>query len=72
MQDALEKKPEKKASVKYGTVKIRCNCQNAFQDKTYGIGVRVHNRCKGKTADPVARCTVCETVRAASGGGNAS
>jgi adenine C2-methylase RlmN of 23S rRNA A2503 and tRNA A37 len=38
-----------------GTVKVKCKCENAFQDKTYGKGVRVANR----TAKGEARCTVC-------------
>lgn len=38
-----------------GTVKVKCTCENAFQDKTYGKGVRVAN----KTQKDSARCTVC-------------
>jgi hypothetical protein len=41
---------------------IQCKCKNAFQDATYGAGVRVHNRLtkKGKVGDQEAyACTVC-------------
>jgi len=37
------------------TIKIvKCNCKHAFQDATYGYGMRVANSCTGGY-----RCTVC-------------
>ena len=33
---------------------IKCKCQHAFQDKTYGFSNRVHNETKKGW-----RCTVC-------------
>ena len=39
-----------------------CTCANAFQDKLYGAGQRVHNKtAKGR------RCTVCSTETVVSG-----
>ena len=44
------------ASAKYGTVVKACTCSSEYQDKRYGVGLRVHNLCsKGEKA----RCTVC-------------
>ena len=44
------------ASAKYGTVVKTCTCNSEYQDKRYGVGLRVHNLCsKGEKA----RCTVC-------------
>ena len=44
------------SSAKYGTVIKTCTCNSEYQDKRYGIGLRVHNLCnKGEKA----RCTVC-------------
>ena len=35
----------------------KCKCQHEFQDKTYGVGMRVHTEgSKG------AKCTVCGNV----------
>lgn len=36
----------------------RCTCYNLFQDKRYGVGLRLHNR-KQKSGDAGWRCTVC-------------
>ena len=37
----------------------KCSCKNEFQDKEYGVGVRVKNSCKdGKEL----RCTVCNSI----------
>ena len=34
---------------------LKCSCKHAYQDKRYGPGKRVHNKCRtGKY-----RCTVC-------------
>ena len=42
------------------TLLLRCKCQNDFQDKKYGKGIRVHNECGGsKKSRPDWRCTVC-------------
>lgn len=35
-----------------------CNCESSFQDKTYGIGMRLHNDGAGITPNH-ATCTVC-------------
>lgn len=33
----------------------RCTCSNEYQDKKYGYGMRVANKCKNGTY----RCTIC-------------
>ena len=46
------------SKAKYGTVIQKCKhlCIHAYQDNTYGQGMRVHNLAKkGDTQ----RCTVC-------------
>jgi len=35
----------------------RCTCYNLFQDKRYGVGLRLHNRKSKGTTN--WRCTVC-------------
>ena len=40
------------------TKKIKCNCENEYQDKKYGPGIRVHNQTE-KNDKKVYRCTVC-------------
>ena len=40
-----------------GTTKERCNCISDFQDKLYGIGMRVHNVKLDKSKG--SYCTVC-------------
>jgi hypothetical protein len=49
-----------------GTKIIKCSCKHAFQDATYGLGLRVHNfaRKPGGT-EPGWRCTVCLNVKPA-------
>ena len=37
----------------------RCTCYSRFQDKRYGLQMRVHNR----TRDGKWRCTVCGRVK---------
>lgn len=37
---------------------IKCTCASEFQDKMYGIGIRVGNQ----TSSGQLRCTVCKTV----------
>lgn len=36
----------------------KCSCKHEYQDKKYGKGRRVANKCAGKT-NVVYRCTVC-------------
>lgn len=46
--------------MKNGTARVLCNCENAFQDKQYGKGVRVANTtAKQDTSSAEVRCTVC-------------
>lgn len=40
----------------------RCTCYNLFQDKRYGIGLRLHNR-RQKSGDAGWRCTVCGNLK---------
>jgi len=44
---------------------LKCNCVNAFQDKEYGPGMRVHNPCKLKSTSGGRgwRCTVCSNEK---------
>ena len=44
-----------------GTVIMRCYCTSAFQDKHYGMGMRVHNVMA--SLGNKARCTVCGDVK---------
>lgn len=38
----------------------RCTCKHEFQDKIYGLGMRVMNYLSKKTGNAqVVRCTVC-------------
>ena len=39
---------------KTATKVIRCNCDSEYQDKNYGIGMRLHNPNKNGY-----KCTVC-------------
>lgn len=41
-------------------MKMKCNCKSEFQNKQYGLGVRVFNEMRGGGN---ARCTVCGTVK---------
>ena len=43
----------------------KCTCANAYQDKKYGKGLRVHNRTKQKDEKHLQgwRCTVCKDVK---------
>lgn len=52
----------KEVHTAFGTVRKRCTCSHAYQDKRYGKGVRIMNRC-AKQGQSTARCTVCGTVR---------
>jgi hypothetical protein len=44
--------------VKSGTVKARCTCVSEYQDKLYGVGIRLHNVVQKKDST-VKKCTVC-------------
>lgn len=46
------------------TYRIKCKCQHNFQDKTYGVGVRVANPTSKQFPDGSldVRCTVCNSV----------
>lgn len=61
---AKEEKKEEKEKKQAGRwfaeppVKSKCSCKSEFQDRTYGVGVRLHARFKsGK------RCTVCHNEK---------
>lgn len=44
---------------------LPCKCSHEYQDKTYGKGVRVHNKAlKGFNSGIGWRCTVCKDVKA--------
>ena len=48
----------------YGTVVLPCSCKHPQQDKIYGKGMRLHNRCSiNKASMTGARCTVCTSVK---------
>lgn len=52
------------------TLKSACNCENEFQDKTYGKGVRICTpvRKKNPLSEQQGRCTVCLRVHDVKGG----
>ncbi len=40
---------------------VKCLCKHGYQDKVYGPGARVANKCKGSSLGEVRyRCTVCK------------
>ena len=43
-----------------------CDCKSAFQDATYGKGMRLYRVATKKEAMPRERCTVCYQIRAKS------
>lgn len=48
----------------YGVARISCKCNNEFQDKRYGIGVRIANTTKKQDKDFCeVRCTVCSALQ---------
>ena len=55
------KQESKETIAKHGTELRYCSCESPFQDRTYGLGLRVHNRGSKKV-----RCTVCGTAKATS------
>jgi hypothetical protein len=43
---------------------LKCTCKHNYQDKTYGVNMRVHTpMATGKDTPPKFRCTVCRTER---------
>ncbi len=58
----VEKNEEHPEVTKKNTAIKRCTCYNLFQDKKYGIGLRLHNR-RQKSSDAGWRCTVCGKSR---------
>ena len=40
---------------------VKCNCKHEGQDKLYGEGMRVYNKCRSKATGKwtAARCTIC-------------
>lgn len=43
---------------------IPCGCENAYQDKRYGNGMRVHNQMpNAKPGMTSWRCTVCLSTK---------
>ena len=44
---------------------IECGCMSEFQDKRYGKGRRLHNRCKKDNSMTGWRCTVCGVKKGA-------
>lgn len=41
------------------TIVLKCNCENTFQDKEYGKGMRLHNIHQKDKNKKLAYCTVC-------------
>ena len=44
---------------------LPCKCKSEYQDKRYGVGLRVHNSTVKPT--PGWRCTVCKDKKGESG-----
>jgi len=38
---------------------IKCSCKNEYQDKQYGLSMRVHN---STSKEGECRCTVCAKI----------
>lgn len=45
---------------------LKCRCVNAWQDRTYGPGMRVHNKTK-KGDGAVHRCSICLDEKSVAG-----
>lgn len=46
--------------MKNGVARVLCSCENEFQDKRYGKGVRIANTtAKQDGTSTEVRCTVC-------------
>ncbi len=39
---------------------VKCSCKHEHQDKVYGVGMRLANRCKPNDKAGTYRCTVCK------------
>lgn len=42
---------------------LSCKCPSEFQDREYGLGQRLHNRCRPKILPRHWRCTICQDVK---------
>lgn len=42
---------------------LRCSCLSDFQDKRYGLGLRLFNQGKASPGSRLYRCTVCGNER---------
>jgi hypothetical protein len=51
----MKTKPTEKAKQNERSVKLKCDCENEFQDKLYGPQIRVHTTDKKGNH----HCTVC-------------
>ena len=45
------------------SILLKCTCENEFQDKAYGKGIRVHNIGQKDKSKRFAYCTVCANNR---------
>lgn len=50
---------------------LRCTCRSEYQDKLYGLAMRVHNKTN-KSDGAVQRCTVCGSEQTSSPKGKVS
>ncbi len=39
-----------------------CTCESRYQDKQYGYGVRMFNKCKERSVGHWYRCTACSRL----------
>jgi hypothetical protein len=46
---------------------IKCNCKHAYQDATYGAGMRAHNPIVKEPKGNHWRCTVCNVEHSKGG-----
>lgn len=49
---------------------LTCMCKHEYQDEKYGVGKRVHNRCRKGGKFVGWRCTVCGDVKERRQGGD--
>lgn len=54
------KVPEPVALPTGNTKLVKCTCKSNYQDKTYGKGMRIHNKMG---AGRGWRCTICSTTK---------
>lgn len=52
-------------TINRGCIISPCTCKHDGQDKLFGQGKRLHNRCNNTNKEPMkgARCTVCGKVK---------